>query len=302
MRLRIPQWITPELDDAAIEERIKLRDARGTLWSGGVAKFFADGVIDAGTAWLEAPDTHGEGITPFWPDPERMAAVMTRFAEAGFQLATHTIGDAAVRFTLGTYIRAGAADGVRHRLEHLEALPDDLVQSIPRAGVVASMQPVHLPRCAATAPATGTRGSAPSAPRARSGCATWWTRARSSPSAATGRSPTPTPATASPPPSCGGSRPRRRSSPCSPDQAFTAEEALAGYTTAPALVAGDAAVAGRIRVGMRADLTGLGVDPIKAPPSELPDNPVWLTVVGGRVAFANEDVRPGARPASFAHG
>ena len=83
MRLRIPQWITPELDDAAIEERIKLRDARGKLWSGGVAKFFADGVIDAGTAWLEAPDTHGEGLTPFWPDPERMAAVMTRFAERG---------------------------------------------------------------------------------------------------------------------------------------------------------------------------------------------------------------------------
>ena len=32
-------------------------------------------MIDAGTAWLEAPDTHGEGTTPFWPDPERMARV-----------------------------------------------------------------------------------------------------------------------------------------------------------------------------------------------------------------------------------
>jgi predicted amidohydrolase YtcJ len=87
-----------------------------------------------------------------------------------------------------------------------------------------------------------------------------------------------------------------------PQQAITAEEALAGYTTVPALVAGDASLAGRIRVGMRADLTGLGVDPVNAPPSDLPDNPVWLTVVGGRVAFADEAVRPGVRPASLAHG
>ena len=82
-------------------------------------------MIDAGTAWLEAPDSHGDGLTPFWPDPERMAASMARFARAGFQLATHTIGDAAVRFTLDAYARAG---GRGHRLEHLETLPDDLVQ------------------------------------------------------------------------------------------------------------------------------------------------------------------------------
>ena len=68
-----------------------------------------------------------------------------------------------------------------------------------------------------------------------------------------------------------------------PDQALTAHEALAGYTIAPALVAGEAGVAGRIRVGMRADLTGLLEDPIDLPAEELPDNPVWLTVVGGRV-------------------
>ena len=107
-------------------------------------KFFADGVIDTGTAWLEAPDTHGEGTAPFWPEPERMAQLIERFAQAGFQCATHTIGDAAVRFTLEAYRNAGAAPGVRHRLEHLETLPDDLVPAIANAGVTASMQPVHL--------------------------------------------------------------------------------------------------------------------------------------------------------------
>jgi predicted amidohydrolase YtcJ len=68
-----------------------------------------------------------------------------------------------------------------------------------------------------------------------------------------------------------------------PEQALTAQEALAGYTLAAAHAVGEEAVGGRIRVGMRADLTGLAADPVDAPASDLPDNPVWLTFVGGRV-------------------
>ena len=104
MRLRVPLWQTPHMTDEEMEAQLPLRDARGRLWRGGVVKFFADGVIDSGTAWLEQPDTHGEGLTPFWPEPERMAHWIERFAHAGFQVATHTIGDAAVRFTLDAYI------------------------------------------------------------------------------------------------------------------------------------------------------------------------------------------------------
>jgi predicted amidohydrolase YtcJ len=68
-----------------------------------------------------------------------------------------------------------------------------------------------------------------------------------------------------------------------PEHALTALQALAGYTLAPAVTAGDEGVSGRIRVGMRADLTGLAADPVDAPAEDLPDIPVWLTVVGGRV-------------------
>ena len=75
-----------------------------------------------------------------------------------------------------------------------------------------------------------------------------------------------------------------------PEQALTAHEALAGYTLAAAHAVGEEAVAGRIRVGMRADLTGLAADPVDAPASDLPDNPVWLTVVGGRVVHQGEVV------------
>jgi predicted amidohydrolase YtcJ len=261
LRLRVPHWIQPDLSDEQLDALIATRDAHGELWHGGVAKFFADGVIDAGTAWLEAPDTYGESVTPFWPDPGRMAAAMARFAAAGFQLATHTIGDAAARFTLGAYLRAG---GGPHRLEHLETLPDDLVHAIARSGVAASMQPVHLAgagdnwseRLGPERAARGFRMRDLLDAGALLALGSDWPVADADP------------------------RHGLAAAQLLADPALTAEEALAGYTTAPARLAGEPA---GIRAGLRADLTGLGVDPIALPAAELPDDPVWLTVVGGRV-------------------
>ena len=279
LRLRVPQWVTPDMSDDELEARVGLRDARGRLWSAGVAKFFADGVIDTGTAWLEAPDTFGEGIAPFWPDPERMAQVMERFAAAGFQLATHTIGDAAVRFTLDAYRRA--ANGVRHRLEHLETLPDDLVAAIGADGVTASMQPVHL-----TAIKPDGNWSRRLGPERAARAFRMRDLIDAGAVLALG-SDWPV-ANADPRLGMTAARLRRLDGePVLPEQALTAHEALAGYTLAPAHAASEEGVAGRIRVGMRADLTGLAVDPVDAPAADLPDTPVWLTVVAGRVAHLN---------------
>jgi predicted amidohydrolase YtcJ len=285
MRLRVPLWFGPVSTDEEMEAHVGLRDVRGRLWRGGVVKFFADGVIDSGTAWLEHPDTHGEGSEPFWPEPERLARAIERFARAGFQVATHTIGDAAVRFTLDAYIQAGVG---RHRLEHLEALPDDLVQAIPAAGVFASMQPVHLAAVKAEGNWSERLGPERAARAFRMrdlldagavlALGSDWPVADADPRlglavAQLRRLPT-------------------EDAPIVPDQALTALQALAGYTLAPAVVAGEEGVAGRIRVGMRADLTGLAVDPVDAPAEDLPDIPVWLTVVGGRVVYGDVTALP----------
>ena len=128
-----------------MEAQLPLRDARGELWRGGVAKFFADGVIDSGTAWLEEPDTHGAGTEPFWPDPARFAA-RSSASPAQASRSRRTRSATPPCASRSRVHAAGAAPGVRHRLEHLETLPDDLVAKIPAAGVAASMQPVHLDR------------------------------------------------------------------------------------------------------------------------------------------------------------
>jgi predicted amidohydrolase YtcJ len=282
-RMVVPLWVQPQMSDEEIAELLTYRGERGRLWRGGVAKFFIDGVVETGTSWLEEPDTRGGGTAPFWPDPERFAAVVARFAGAGFQCATHAIGDRAVRATLDAYRAAGAAPGVRHRIEHAESLADRELARYAAEGVVASMQPLHMqwredddsdewatrlgPERAARAFRTGdllasgatvvlgsdwpVAGNDP-----RVGMA--WARLRRAPGATEGRV-------------------------FEPDQALSAEATLAGYTQAAAYVAGEEAESGRIAVGMRADLTGFAEDPVDVPADELPALPVRLTVVDGRV-------------------
>ena len=143
LRCVVPLLFEPDTTDEEIEALLALRDRRGRRWRAGAAKFFIDGVIDTGTAWLFEPGPHGEGTEPFWPDPARYAEVVARCARAGFQCATHAIGDrgdrgGARRVPRRRGARAGAApdraprDAARRELARLAA-----------EGVAASMQPLH---------------------------------------------------------------------------------------------------------------------------------------------------------------
>jgi len=291
VRCVLPLHQAPDVSDEAIEAQLALRDRRGRRWRGGVAKFFIDGVIDTGTAWLFA-----EGSAPFWPDPRRYAEVVARFARAGFQCATHAIGDRAVAETLDAYAAAGAARGVMHRVEHLETLRDKEIARLATAGVGVSMQPIHLSGMdEPEAPSAWRDGleegqiargfrwgdvRRTGAPLAlgsdwpvsdhdpRLGLA--WAQLRRAPG-------------------------RRDHVPFHPEQALTALEALEGYTTHPARIVGEEALGGRIAPGLRADLTVFAGDPLTTPPDELPELPVALTVVDGEVVHRG-DTPPGAGP------
>jgi len=283
VRCVLPLWQRPEVTDEEVGAQLALRDRRGRRWRAGVAKFFIDGVIDTGTAWLH--DTPGS--RPFWPDPDRYAAVVAAFSRAGFQCATHAIGDRAVTAALDAYRAAGAAPGVTHRIEHLETLRDaELARLVPE-GVAASMQPIHLAGLdEPDRPSSWRAGLAPDqvargfrwADVRRSGAplalgSDWpvsdhdprlglaWAQLRREPG-----------------------RPERV--PFGPEQALDALQALEGYTTHAARVVGEAHLGGRIAPGLRADLTAFAGDPLATPPDELPDLPVALTVVDGEVVFA----------------
>ncbi|MFQ6145795.1 amidohydrolase [Streptomyces seoulensis] len=284
LRFRVAPWCQPGADAGAVAELIRLQGTGGRLWRVAGVKLFMDGTIDNGTAWLERPDCHGESTHAFWPDPERFSQVVAELHRAGVPTATHAIGDAAVRHVLDSVEKAQAQNDapVRHRVEHIETVPDDTVPRFARLGVTASMQPTH---CCEYTRADHTDNWSRRLGEERASHAfrcrdLWEAGARVVLGSDWPIAPFP------PLGVMAGARHRRPGDlsrpPHGPEQALTPLQALQGITLNPAWVAGEERVAGRLAIGHRADLTVLADNPLDVADADLAALPVLLTVVDGR--------------------
>jgi predicted amidohydrolase YtcJ len=281
-RLISPFWITPEMGEEDWAAFAPHRDEAGARWRAGTAKFFIDGVIDSGTGWLYEADSEGDGLAPFWPDPGHYRDAVRFFASRGYRCATHATGDRGVREALDAYRDAGAAPGVRHRIEHIETLQPHDLPRFAAEGVVASMQAQHMAwlepdrednwsrrlgaeRCERAFPIRSLRESG----AAISLGSDWPVArydAREGLAAARLRRP-----------------PGERDRAPYDDQAIDGLAALEGYTTGAAFVGGDEHRLGRVRTGFCADLSVFAEDPVDCDADDLVDLPVILTVVDGEV-------------------
>jgi|TARA_B100001094_G_scaffold330188_1_gene394797 predicted amidohydrolase YtcJ len=135
-------------------EKLELASKMNERWdddflSSGLVKFFMDGVLDSGTAFLidDYADTPGhKGDALF--DEELFNALSKDVDRRGLQIAVHSIGDAAVRRVLNAYTYARDKNGIRdsrHRVEHIELIQENDIPKFKKLGVIASMQPVHPP-------------------------------------------------------------------------------------------------------------------------------------------------------------
>jgi predicted amidohydrolase YtcJ len=111
-------------------------------------KLFADGALGSrGAAMLEtysdAPQTKGVMTTP----EADLYSLTRRALQAGFQVCTHAIGDAANRSVLNAYEQAEKdlpnAHDSRLRIEHAQVLTPEDIPRFVKLGVIASMQPTH---------------------------------------------------------------------------------------------------------------------------------------------------------------
>lgn len=280
VRVDVFLWHRPDDEDATVEERIALAHRAGRRWRVAGIKLFSDGVIDTGTAWLHAPDAHGDGLVSFWPDWGRYREVVRRYDSAGLQLTTHAVGDRAVDAVLDAYAELPPADPSRpRRIEHLEILSDADIAKLRGSGVVASMQPLHMQwrhedlsdswaaRLGADRAATGFRARDVLDAGVLTVFGSDWPVAGMDPLAnlvwATRRSE----------PSGGGPV-------FEPHERVSVEEALAASTRSGALALG-ATDRGIIREGAVADLVVLAADPLTVAPAHLATIPILRTLVDG---------------------
>lgn len=108
------------------------------------AKLFADGTLNAATAWMLHPYReslagmdHGKPMTT----PGELDEALAGCAAHGLELAVHAIGDAAVRAALDAKARS---PGARLRIEHCELIDRADVSRFAELGVPCSVQPCHL--------------------------------------------------------------------------------------------------------------------------------------------------------------
>jgi predicted amidohydrolase YtcJ len=239
-------------------------------------------------AYADRPGYRGEA---HW-EPDEFRDVVRTLHDDGWQVATHTLGDAAHNFVLDAY--EAALDGAdndlhRHRIEHAFVIRDDQVGRMRDLGVIASIQ---LPLISADWAADWEAALGPE----RLGWLGRWRDLLEAGVPMVGGTDYP---------AVLGQRTAGRSSAmrilwdgatrtgvdvrAAPDwmtdQALTIEQGLDLLTRAGAHATGEDDVKGTITAGKLADLVLLSDDPRAVPMADLPAVKVVMTMIGGQVEY-----------------
>ena len=285
LRILLHHFVYPYTPIEEVEAMMQTHNMSGQRWQADGVKFMLDGVIDTGTAWLEHPDSQGQGLEPMWPELELYRQRARQFHDAGFRIATHAIGDRAVREVLDVYEGLPGGSAGRHRIEHIETSPDATIARFAPQRVTASMQPVHMrwleydlsdpwsQRLDTTQCSHGWRSGDIMSTGALVVLGSDWPVAPFDPR-------------------MGFFAAQKRRAhdvdfdgPIGKTRALTGAETLAGYTRNAALAVGAENDRGMLKAGMKADLVMWQEDPAKVNPADVIDLPVLRTVVGGETVF-----------------
>ena len=239
-------------------------------------KLVLDGALGSRGAALHAPysdEPAQSGLLLLTPEVFRAKA--HEFAERGFQVAVHAIGDRANTLTLD--VLSTLDPKLRHRVEHAQVLTEDDVARFAKSGIIASFQPTHATSDMPWAPAR-------LGPERTRFAYAWRSLLDSGAHVAFGsdfpvEDPNPllglyaarTRADASGQPQGGWM----------PEQKISGDEALAGFTKGAAWAAFADERRGQLKPGFDADFVVLPLDPVSDAPAGLLTAKVQVTVVDG---------------------
>jgi predicted amidohydrolase YtcJ len=253
----------------------------------GLLKLFADGALGSGTAAMLEPYEDGgpdeRGIPTITLDD--LVAYIREARAAGIGVATHAIGDAAVRLVLDAAeiaradLEPGAAEQIL-RVEHAQLVHPDDISRFARLGVVASMQPLH---------ATSDMRVADRRWGSRSRTAYAWRALLDSGAQVAFGTDCPV---EPPEPMRGIHAAANRQLPDGdppggwyPEQRVTVAEAISAYTVGSAEALGLGHELGTLAPGHLADAVVLSADPYVVDPTTIAEIAVQMTVFDGAIAY-----------------
>jgi predicted amidohydrolase YtcJ len=253
----------------------------GERLSLGAAKFWLDGGMSARTAALSEPYEGSADNGSLTEHLEQYRTTVPACHAAGWQLALHAIGDAAIDEALGLVEAANRLHpraGARPRIEHCGLARPDQLERLARSGAIAVVQPEFLHKF-------GEDYSAIVGPR-RAG---WLYRGRSLLDhrvVVAGSSDRPV--TAGSPLTAISFMVTRRTAAghqVGAPEAMSVGESLHAYTAAGAYACQAEHEVGSLAAGKQADLVVLDADPFRVAAADIAAIPVVATMVGGRPTY-----------------
>jgi predicted amidohydrolase YtcJ len=275
--------------DDAIDSALDggIRTGLGDEWLRiGALKVFSDGSLIGRTCWMHEGFSDDAGNVGYpQADPGELRRLIVSAHLAGWQVATHAIGDAAVSFALDCYeeaLRVRPRQDHRHRIEHCGVTTPASLRRIKELGVIPVPQGRFVGEIGdGMLAALGPQRVAEAyrlASFVRHGIVLPGSSDRP---VVDGR------------PLLGVQdmvlRRTESGRGFSPEEALTPEEAIIAYTMGSAVAVRAEHERGSIRPGLLADLVVLGSDPLRVGAEEIGEVPVVATIVGGEVVYRRGD-------------
>ena len=244
--------------------------------SGNIVKFFSDGAGATSAQFAPGPD--GTRADP-WYKPEDYVKIVTELDKRGYQIMTHSIGDAAAHMVLDAYEQVEKANGPRDRRLRMTHLFSLIPQDVPRfakLGIIPDMQPSFC--CTVSTPNRSHRWQSLEKTGAKLAFSSDW------------------PCTWPPDPFAGiqeavTRESRGRGGETENPATFTAEEAVSveeavhNYTMGSAYARFSENKLGSIETGKEADFVVLSQDIFTVAHDEIGKTHPMMTFVGGKMVF-----------------